>query len=262
MRGLGRHVWRTAAIASAIIAGGGARAGAFLEPPGQGKVIITASFAQSLRAFDARGRVIAAGGYRKMEVSALGEYGALENLTLVVKPVFEDVSAPGAGPAPMHGPGWAEAGARIGLWQSSSQVVSAQAVVLAPNVAERVWGNNAGGAEARLLYGVAFDLFGAPAYADLQAGLRLFGGGLRDEFRLDATLGWRPAPAILALAQAFAILAPARGVRPAMGLMKAQASVVYDFNAAWSAQIGAFATLWGENTSQEFGLVTGLWRRF
>jgi hypothetical protein len=85
---------------------------------------------------------------------------------------------------------------------------------------------------------------------------------LREEFRIDATLGWRPLASILVLAQGFTILAPPRGVIAEMRSFKAQASLVYDFDAVWSAQIGVFATLWGVNAGQEQGVVTGLWRRF
>jgi hypothetical protein len=225
-------------------------------------VIVTATFGQSLRAFDARGRVIPAGGYRKLEVSAYGEFGALENLTILVKPTLEVLSARNPTNAPAGGPGWSEAGARFGLWRTRAQVLSAQATLLAPNVAETRWGANVGGVDARLLYGVSFDLAGAPAFADLQAGLRAYGGVMRDEWRLDATLGWRPLPPVLLLAQAFTIIAPARGSAPASRSLKAQASLVYDFTPKWSAQIGLFSTLWGVNAAQERGAVTALWRRF
>ncbi len=49
----------------------GARAGAWLEPPGQGQAIVTTDFSDSTRYFDAGGKLVPIAAYQKF---SLGTY--------------------------------------------------------------------------------------------------------------------------------------------------------------------------------------------
>ncbi len=53
-----------------LLANAGARAGAWLEPPGQGQVILGGTFADALHAYDGNGRLAPLASYKKF--AALG----------------------------------------------------------------------------------------------------------------------------------------------------------------------------------------------
>ncbi len=239
-----------------------ARAGAFMEAPGAGQIIVTSTFTDSTRAFDAAGRVVPVLGYRKLEISAYGEYGVTEWLTAIASPTYESVWSGGPPERSGRGAGASQAGARVRLLDGGAQVVSAQTTIIAPNVAESIWRNNSAGADLRLLYGARFDAFSVPAFVDIQAAYRHFGGQIRDEMRLDATIGLRPWSSVLLLAQSFNIFGQPHGALPHWRSHKLQASVVYEVFPGWSMQAGAFASVFGVNTGVERGYVTALWRRF
>jgi hypothetical protein len=70
---------------------GGCHAAAFLEPAGQGEVIVTTSFTDSANAFDASGRLVPVASYRKFELTAWMDYGLTDWLTLIVVPSADDI---------------------------------------------------------------------------------------------------------------------------------------------------------------------------
>src|SRR4051794_15554527 len=70
-----------------------ARAGAFMEEPGAWNVISSTSVMTSRLAYDARGALVPASQYRKIETGVLMEYGLSPNVTLVFNPVTRDVAA-------------------------------------------------------------------------------------------------------------------------------------------------------------------------
>ena len=241
---------------------GDAMAGAFLQPPGEGQIIVTSTFTDSLQAFDRTGRVVPVLGYRKLEITGYVEYGLTDWMTEVVSPSYESVWSGGPPEAAGRGPGASQAGARFRLLDFDAQTIAAQVSVLAPNTAESIWRNNAAGAEARLFYGMNATLFDRPAFIDLQSAYRRYGGVERDELRVDATFGVRLWPTVLFLAQSFNIVSVPRRNLPAARSTKLQISGVYEFHPNWSLQVGAFASLTGANAGVERGVLSAIWRKF
>jgi len=61
---------RILAFGTLLLLAAGAQAGAWLEPPGRGEVILGGAFSDSLRAYDVRGRLAPLSSYKKF--AALG----------------------------------------------------------------------------------------------------------------------------------------------------------------------------------------------
>lgn len=264
-------------------------AGAFLQPPGEGVLIVTTSFAEAHKAYDSRGKLVAAPAYDKFETRAYVEYGVFEKLTLVAESsymrfrgasssqqleylqILTEEARAGAplvlptGPSGARyagvGSGWL--GARIGLLEWGSFIVSLQASLqMASDSARRFLDMRERVQEdARLQLGFPIEFFGMPGFADVQVGYRSFGqsGG---EIRADVGYGFRPLDDVLLLAQCFSIVAPGDSRSTFMSSQKFQLSAVYDVTRHISVQIGGLASVRGVNYSAERGLVSALWYRF
>jgi hypothetical protein len=75
---------RIAALAAALLlAAAGAQASAWLEPAGQGQIILGGTFSDSLRNYDVRGRLAPLSSYKKFELTAYTEYGLTDSVTLI-----------------------------------------------------------------------------------------------------------------------------------------------------------------------------------
>jgi hypothetical protein len=82
--------------------------------------------------------------------------------------------------------------------------------------------------------------------------------------RIDATLGVRPLPQWLVLAQVFNVISEGASppIFPSYDYSKLQLTVVYDLTRQWSLQGGGFTTFSGRNALQEKGLILGAWYKF
>lgn len=262
-------------------------AGAFLQPPGQGVLIVTASFAEANKAYDSRGKLVAAPSYDKFEPRAYIEYGVFEKLTLVAEttymqfrgasqqldslrilteearagaPLFLPADHSGARYAGI-GAGWV--GARLGLLEWGSFILSLQASVRTASPAARRFLDmrERFQQDARLQLGWPFEFFGMPGFGDAQIGYRSVGqsGG---EIRADVTCGVRPFDDLLLLAQGFTTVAPGDLRSTYMSSQKFQLSAVFDVTEKISLQVGGLAAVRGVNDSAERGVVTALWYKF
>jgi hypothetical protein len=250
---------------SLLVLSPSAQAGAFLAKPGEGQLILSSTFSASQRGYDGQGQLTQGPNIRKTEVSAYLEYGLSDWATLLFSPDLEWLSQRQVGQTQIQsysGIGLSQLGGRFKVLEGHGQILSLQITALTPNWAERAFGNDQMGADARLQYGTSFHLFDKSGFFDAQIGARHFAGALRNEMRLDLTLGYNILPQVMLLAQNFNVLAPARGALPQSRTHKLQGSAVYQINKNWSAQLGAFSTLAARNAAQERGLTTGLWYRF
>ena len=248
---------------AAGLAPGAASAGAFLQLPGAGQAILSAVFTQAGRDFDARGKGRRRTQYRKFEVQAYGEYGLTEAVSLIVSPSLMHVRASGAPPSTYSGLSESEIGGRLRLWAYGPAIVSAQASLRSSgDVTGRGDARLAAPAglraDVRLMAGAGFELFGLPAFADAQIGLRTPAPQRAAEWHGDLTFGLRPLAALMLLAQSFGTVAP----RAAWQTHKLQLSAVYDVTPNIAVQFGGFATLAGRSAPRERGAVTALWLRF
>ena len=254
-------------IATVLGSPGIGEAGAFLEPAGQGQIILTTTFSGSANALDASGKLVPIASYRKFELTAWTDYGLTDWLTLIVAPSADDIVDAAHPTSTYRGPGVTEAGARVALVQSASSIVSAQLTGFVPGSFDKsnlaLAGYDSLETDARLLYGTSFEIAGLPAFIDVEAGYRWYEIG-PDEARVDLTFGIRPRPDLLFLMQNFDVVSVGPGLpyAPNFRSDKFQASVVFDFNKQWSAQFGAFMTIAAVDTGYESGFVTALWHKF
>ncbi len=258
------------AIAAGLIVAarqGQAFAGAWLMLPGDGQIIASTAFSGSTRAFDAQGRLIPVPSYDKFELGAYIEYGLTDWLTLIASPAYDSIKQPP--PAVSYeGPGESEIGARIGLYHSEAWAVSVEAGLRTPGASLNdalapFQPRRAGSVDFRALVGRNFEIAGMPGFAEAQAGYRFYAQNQPGEFRIDLTLGLRPAPQCLALLQSFSSISNGSGGGfKHSSWHKLQPSLVYDLSPQWSLQLGGFVTVAGVNAGRELGPLAGVWYRF
>lgn len=263
-------------------------AGAFLQPPGAGLLILTTNFAAANKAYDERGMLVSARSYDKFETRAYFEYGLFEQLTFVAESSFlrfrgaprsrgpEDIeilkeqalagaplALPELSPTRYAGLGAGWLGARLRLFEWGATVLSAQASLRAATPAAREYADvrQRLQQDVRLQFALPIQLFGMPGFGEAQLGFRSEGRS-GAEFRADITYGLRPLDSILLLAQSFTVVSPADARSGFFFSEKFQLSVVYDLDPRISVQIGGIASVRGVNDSAERGVVTALWYRF
>jgi hypothetical protein len=130
---------RILAFSVSLLVIAGARAGAWLELPAQGEVILGGSFSDSLRAYDANGRLAPVSSYKNFELTGYMEYGAMEQVTLIAAPSVLDFRAKPPGES-YAGMGVLEAGARVKLYQHEEWIFSAQTTLReATNARSRIF---------------------------------------------------------------------------------------------------------------------------
>jgi protein XagA len=254
-------------VAPCLVAGavGEALAGAWTLPVGEGQAIAVATFERGNRLFDAGGRVVPIRGYRKFELPLFLEYGATERLTLVASPSLLAVAA-GSEPT-YRGPGYADLGARVRLWSEGAHVVSLQAIARLPGARDAAdpaqWGWTDPETDIRALWGHGFEIFSRPAFVNAEAAYRIRAGAPADEIRIDLTFGLRPAPRWLVLVQSFSTISVGEAGRPFEPTRSHKMSLALAYSiGAWTFQVGAIATIAGQNALQERGFITGVWYRF
>lgn len=264
-------IFRVAGIASiAALVSGPVCAAAFLQPPGEGQIILATTFDMSDRFFDANGRLRPVGDYRKFELQAYGEYGVKDWLTLIAAPAWSQArsSMPGSGRS--DGIARMEAGARVRLWQGAliegqTSVFSFQTSVRAPFMTERLTApfvrREVFETDVRVMFGQTFKLGAFASFVSLEAAYRTRAGAA-DEWRADATLGVHFSERWLLLAQTFNIFAGRYETIAPRRSHKGQISAVYRINERWSLQAGAYHIPVGRNVARESGALAGVWRRF
>ena len=251
-----------------FVAGAAARAGSDLMPAGRGELIESLAFSESSVYLDERGAGRAAPVWRTQELSSFIQWGASDAVTFLASSAVERI-APGQN-AQAAGLEPTELGARFAVARASNASLAFQASVLAPSAPAALVRTTLTardpGADVRILIFREFKVFGASAFAEIQAGWRLIGYRGVSESHADATVGARPAKRWLLLFQSFgtASKTPSGLVatygRPAFE--KLQISAVYDLDRNWSAQGGLFATVAGRDARRDHGALVALWRRF
>jgi hypothetical protein len=255
-----------AVLVSLLAATGPAFAGAWTLKSGDGQVILGTILNQAHDAFDGQGNANPTPRYRKIEAQALLEYGVTDKLTVMLGPGFQHIDIAPPVSAERRGAGYTEFGARFRFLESEDWVFSLQGLMRAPGTSDT---NNPAAVgytgmefDARILLGGNLSIAGLPAFVDVELAQR-FRDTAPDEFRADATLGIRMAPQWQIWLQSFTVIAESGSeLFPVYNYSKLQLSAIYDINKDWSAQLGAFATLFGHNALQENGLVAALCYRF
>jgi len=243
-------------------------AGAWTQQQGKGLVIATLAHSVADSGFGDAGQGAPVADFRKTELRAYLEYGVTDWATFVAQPEWRDKKTGSGQGEAVRGLGRIDAGFRLRLWSDDSRVVSVQATGRMPGASDDLAPANGGDtdweADARVLYGRGFSLFGRHAFTDMQVGYRVRFGAPADELRLDVTAGIDVTPKVLALAQSFNSVSVGSAEAPFLPTRehKVSASLVYRYDDAWSFQIGGLATIAGRNALRERGAILGLWRSF
>ena len=246
-----------------------AYAGAWTQPEGSGAAYLSTTATSNNRYFNDDGNSFANQDYRKVETQLLVEYGITDSLTGFVGPSLLNTSVGGSAGDRYFGLGYTDFGLRKRLYTDGTNVFSVQATARVPGAS-----NSGNPAEVgytgieydlRALYGRGFQIGNWPAFVDGELAWRIRNGAPPSEYRIDLTLGARPAPKWLLLLQSFSVISNGAGTgafNVPYRYYKIQPSVVWDFAPKWSAQLGLVATVAGRNSWREQGVVAGLWRRF
>ena len=80
--------WLGACLAGllAVVCSRSVQAGAFLQKPGEGVIIVGGAFTDAVRAYDAIGRLVPVAPWRKFELTTYAEYGVTDWLTAIASP--------------------------------------------------------------------------------------------------------------------------------------------------------------------------------
>lgn len=273
-------------LACAVFAAAPARAGAWLYPAGNGQVIVTTTFADARKAYDARGRLIATPSYRKFEARVYVEHGITDWLNFVGEGGYMDFSGAASPtnhlnqliaeakarlpltlkppPGPQYeGLGLGSAGARLRLFTYGDYVFALEASLRAasPEARRFLDMRDPVQIDARFLIGRPITVFGLKGFIDTQIGYRSRGQN-GDELRADFTAGLRPWDRLLVMAQSFSAFAPRGGVATFVAAQKLQLSAVYDVTPSLSVQLGGVTALSGANSPAERGVISALWWRY
>lgn len=248
-----------AAFFCALLTSSGAQAGAWPMKRGEGQAILKYEDQKADTGFDPNGVEVAIDPRHDQALSLYGEYGLTDRLTFQAKAGVTRghdrfVDYEGRGPV--------ELGLRYALLRTDRSAVS-----LYLGAAKDGVGRNAGYAapgqgdidfEARVLAGTSGQWRATSVFAELQVA-RLKRSGLADETRTEVTLGLRPAPKWLLMAQAYAGKADSKPIRSRW--IKSEISVVRDLG-AWSLQAGWRQATSGRETPSDHGPLLAVWRRF
>ncbi len=260
-------------IAFCLAAPSSASAGAFMQPEGGGQIIAQVGFSKAGYGYDAFGRPVAIRAWRKVEVSAWGEYGLTDAVTLIGEPSWRSFRADKltdwngfeVGRAHVARLGATQIGARVKLLEWENSILSAQATArFAPGGKEIALYSDMRRpmqADIRLLYGRRLEAFGLKGFASAEFGFRN-DGAFGHQFRMDLTYGLQVWDRLTLMLQNFTILTPRWFGGQFAVSQKAQASLVFAVTDAVSVQVGAMMGLRGANSAAERGLVSAVWTRF
>jgi hypothetical protein len=240
-------------------------AGAWTLEAGSGQVIATATLTTASEAF---GDDPSASSTSKAELQAYVEYGITDWLTAVLAPTFERVDIDGETDAEHTGFGYTELGGRVRLLDGSAWVLSAQSTLRSPggfdDTNPAMAGHTDPEVDVRGLFGYSLSLRDWPAFLDLQLAERFRFAEPPNEAHADLTLGVRPKPEWLLLAQSFNVFSEGSGGSdfPSYYYSKLQLSAVRELTKSLSVQFGGTTTYAGRNALQENAVLLGVWYKF
>jgi len=258
-------IWlRLAVIAVCLILPSVAKAGAWPQAKGDTQVIISYEPGNADKGFDANGGgTIALDKWKTSETSLYVDHGISEHLTLAAKVNYRDYTTDSGH---FSGLGSVEVGGRWTLKRTDDFVFALGASVEGLGKGRRNdYDLSAKGGtdyDLRAYAGKSFSLLGKAAFVDLQAArhLRQYEA---NEWRVDATLGAKPSPKWMVMAQVFA----GRTDKASWGHAEwanTELSVVRSIGPQQktSVQLGLRQTSVGRNVPAVHAVVVSLWKTF
>lgn len=249
---------------------------AWLQSEGEGLIISSLSDYISDARFDDFGIRAPDRAYRKQELSLYGVYGLMDGLTVGAQPAFYRLSVQPAAMVTrksMLGLSYIEIFARTRILAGDFWIVSAQALVKLPGARavdrEPLLESASRDVEARLLFGrsgrFAKKLLNVEYFSSVEAGYRARDRRVADQWRADATFGFRPFQKYQIILQGFNTISTSRADDSdptAYDLYKAQISLVRDLPHNMGLQAGWFTEYAGRNTGAGNAFFMAVWSRF
>lgn len=249
---------------------------AWLQSRGETLIISSLSNYSADARYDASGHRVQDSVYRKQELSFYGVYGLMDGVTLGAQPSLVRLrTRPTAGAARESARGLSnvEIFARIRILVGDYWILSSQALVKLPGPRavdrEPLLENPSRDIEGRLLFGrsgrLASQFLNFEYFSSFEAGYRARDRQAADQWRGDATFGFRPARNYQIIVQSFNTISSqdTDGSDPtAYDLYKAQISLVRDLPYGMAVQAGGFTEYAGRNTGAGNALFVSVWTRF
>jgi hypothetical protein len=209
--------------------------------------------------------------FNKTFIQSSLEYGVTNWLTLLAAPEFVSARWGASQQAAVKAPDTAvDAGLRLRLFAGAG-VLSIQGTACSAGafdlyVADPTSNGSAKlisgkAAEARLLYGRNFKLFGRDGFSDVEAAERWISRPRPNELAVDTATGLWLTKKTLVLLQTFNTLSQGRTSQPYRA-SKLEVSLVQNLVKEWSLQMGGFVSPSGSNTIVERGITLSIWRRY
>ena len=242
-----------------------AQDGAYIEPPATGQVIATFYYSNSESGFDADGDRVDIPDYRKLELYVLAEYTVTDEVTLVFTPSVRDIAVEGPD-NDASGLGYTDLGLRYRFAETQNSSLAIQATARIPGEgrddlrAQVVSTDPEYDFRLRGFHG--FTLDGDSGFLDLQGSYRFRAGAPPNEFHTDVTIGYRPVPSLLLMAQSFNTISDGRGDLQSYRFHNVQLSAVKQIANGVSLQLGWISTVAGKNALRERGAFGGVWISF
>lgn len=264
---MGMYFYRGLAPLLLFALPGLAHANAFPLAAGTGRIITTVVVSNSDKGFDDRGGVIDIPDYDQLNIYVQGEYGATDDLTLIVSPSYRDIDVEGPG-RDTSGINFVELGGRYAFARSGAAVFSVQATarIAGQTFRDPLAQVSQLGTEYDLrgTVGAGFGPDGGAGFISAEAGYRFRGHDQPDEFHADLTLGYHAAPRLLLLASSYNTISNGAGRNGFSDYRYHSLYLggVYDVSDRVAVQLGVQGTVAGENALRERGFFAGLWFKF
>jgi hypothetical protein len=238
-------------------------AGAWPQESGRGQVIIKLEPSTADKGFDGDGNTASIGKWDTRNVSVYSDYGLTDRITVYAKADYQDFKTDSTS---YSGLGSVEIGGRVTVAKTDTAILAVGAGVEGLGKGRRSDFDQATSkgtdAELRAYGGKSFKIAGKDAFLDVQVAKR-WREKEADQVRVDATVGIKPDPKWMVMAQVYA----GQTDKEAWGRAKwtnAELSVVRHLGDKQdiSVQLGARQTLSGENVPQVKALSLSIWKRF
>ncbi len=264
-------VIRRYAVALVLFASFPAYSAAWLQDEGRLQLINNFTWYSTESFFNTNGDRLPQAEFTKLEYNPYAEYGLSKETTVGISTSFQSLSQ---GSQDNSGLGDTEIFFRKQLFKDDWTVISYQPLIKIPGfyseTRQPLLGNKQIDVELRALYGTSFQFIEQYHYVNLELAYRRKFEKPQDEIRFDATLGFKPKPDILLLAQIFSIFsvdtANVASFQNAnstdFDLTKLQLSAVKDLSETMSVQLGIFRNLRGRNTGSGGGVLLSVWLKF
>ncbi len=223
----------------------------FVEQVRSGKIIL----ATSLERAGARSsqNVSPLAAWSKFTLSSHAEYGATRQTTLVMR---SERTADQDGRTNSGGIGF-----RTHVSQWNEAWLFAEGIAHFGTGLAHAPDKSAFAADLRMGLGSTFEVLGRDAFAVATFGPRTIAGDSTN-LRIEATFGVRPWKSLLLLVQSLNRVGERDYDGKRVSHTRAQASLVWNASAAYSVQLGAFATFASATGRGERGANAALWRKF